>query len=176
MLDLLRTDKMDVAVESTRGEDLTLARDDVGTGTDDDGHAGLDVGIAGLADGADMAFLDGHIGFHDAPMIDDQRIGDDGIGRALLVGDLGLTHAVTNHLAAAKLHFLAVDGEILFDLDDEVGIGQPHPIAGGWPEHVGIDGTLDFNAHNSAPSADAFPPPRGGGLGRGPSLAPPLDR
>ena len=139
---------MDVAVEPAGGEDLAFARDDVGAGADHDGDAGLDVGIAGLADGGDHAFLDRDVGFDDAPVVDDQRIGDDGIGRALPVGDLRLPHAVADHLAAAELHLLAIDGEILFDLDDEIGIGQPHPVAGGGPEHVGIDGTFDFYAHS----------------------------
>jgi len=40
-------------VEAASGQDLAFARDDVGAGTDDDGDAGLDVGIARLADGAD---------------------------------------------------------------------------------------------------------------------------
>ena len=149
MLDLLRADEMDVAVEPAGGEDLAFARDDVGAGPDHDGDAGLDVGIAGLADGADIAFLDGDVGLHDAPVVDDQRIGDDGIGRALPVGDLGLAHAVADHLAAAELHLLAVDGEILLHLDDEIGIGEPHPVAGGGSEHVGIDGTFDFYGHHA---------------------------
>ena len=50
-----------------------------------------------------------------------------------------LPHAVADHLAAAEFHLLAVGGEILLDLDDEVGVGQPHAVAGGRPEHVGID-------------------------------------
>ena len=140
MLDLLRADEMDVAVEAAGGEDLALARDDLGAGADDDGDAGLDVGIAGLADGGDPAFLDRDVGLDDAPVIDDQRIGDDGIDRALPVGDLRLPHAVADHLAAAELHLLAVGGEILLDLDDEIGVGEPHPVAGGRAEHVGIDG------------------------------------
>ena len=48
MFDLLRADEMDVAVESAGGEDLALARDHVSAGTDHDGDAGLDVGIAPL--------------------------------------------------------------------------------------------------------------------------------
>src|SRR6202043_887919 len=98
-------------------------------------------------------------GLDDTPVIDDQRIGDDGIGRALPVGDLGLTHAVADHLAAAELHLLAIDGEILFDLDDEVSVCQTHPIAGRGPEHVGIDGTFYFYGHRCAPSAEEFLPP-----------------
>ena len=167
VLDLLRADEMDVAVEPAGGEDLALARDHVGAGTDHDGHAGLDIRIAGLADGADVAFLDGDIGLHDPPVIDDQRIGDDGIGRALLVGGLGLAHAVADHLAAAEFHLLAIDGEILFDLDDEIGIGQPHPIAGGGTEHVGIDGTLYLYGHHRAPSPDVFPSPLRGRVRKG---------
>ncbi len=159
VLDLLRADEMNVAVEAARGENLALARNDIGAGADHDGHAGLDIRVAGLADGADVALLDGDIGLHDPPVIDDQRIGDDGIGCALLVGGLGLPHAVPDHLAAAEFHLLAVDGEILFDLDDQIGIGQPHPIAGGGPEHVGIDGTLYLYRHHCAPSPDVFPPP-----------------
>ena len=45
--------------------------------------AGLDVGIAGLADGCDAAVVDADIGLHDAPVVEDQRVGDDGVDRAL---------------------------------------------------------------------------------------------
>src|SRR5437879_652011 len=121
MLDLLRADEMDVAVESACGEDLALTRDDVGAGTDHDGHAGLYIRIAGLADSADKTFLDRDVGLDDPPMIEDQRIGDDGVGRALLVGGLRLAHAIADHLAAAELDLLAIDGEILLHLDDEIG-------------------------------------------------------
>src|SRR5262245_45912599 len=140
---------MDVAVEAAGGEDLSLARDHICAGADHDGDAGLDVGIAGLADRADHAFLDRDVGFDDTPVIDDQRIGDDGVRRALLVRYLRLAHAVADHLAAAELHLLAIGGEILLHLDDEIGVGQPHPVAGGRAEHVGIDGTLDFHGHGS---------------------------
>ena len=54
-----------------------------------------------------------------------------------------LAHAVADHLAAAEFHLLAVGGEILLHLDDEIGVGEPHPVAGGGPEHVGIDGAFD---------------------------------
>src|SRR6185437_14914599 len=120
------------------------------------------------ADRADVAFLDRDVGFDDAPVIDDQRVGDDGIGRALLVGRLRLAHAVADHLAAAELHLLAIGGEVLLHLDDEVGVGKPHLVAGGGPEHSGIDGTFDFRAHSellasftvlsNAWSSQALPP------------------
>ena len=135
---------MDVRVEAAGGEDFSFARDDLGARPDDDGDARLDVRIAGLADRGDVAVLQADVGFHDAPVIEDQRVGDDGVDRALLVGDLRLPHAVADHLAAAEFHLLAVGGEILFDLDDEIGVGQPHAIAGGRPEHVGIGASASF--------------------------------
>ena len=51
---------------------------------------------------------------------------------------LRLAHAVADDLAAAEFHFLAVGGEILLDLDDEVGVGEADLVAGGRAEHVGV--------------------------------------
>ena len=55
-------------------------------------------------------------------------------------GDLALAHAVANDLAAAELHLLAIGGEVLLDLDEEFGVGEPDPIAPGGAEHVGVGG------------------------------------
>src|SRR5262249_5545958 len=71
--------------------------------------------------------------------------------RALAVADLALAHAVADHLAAAELHLLAVGGEVLLHLDDEIGIGEAHAIARRRPEHAGIVATLDGERHGSAP-------------------------
>ena len=57
----------------------------------------------------DAAVLDADVGLDDAPVIDDQRIGDDECRRLSRGGALALAHAVADHLAAAELHFLAVD-------------------------------------------------------------------
>ncbi len=152
LVHLLRADEMDVGVEAAGGENFSFARDDLGAGADDDGDAGLNVGIAGLADGDDAAFFDADVGFDDAPVVEDQRIGDDGVDGALLIRDLRLAHAVADHLAAAELHLLAIDGEILFDLDDEIGVGQPHTVAGRGPEHVGIGRAFHCDCHISSPT------------------------
>ena len=45
--------------------------------------ARLDVGIAGLADAGDAAVLEADVGLDDAPVVEDQRVGDDGVDRAL---------------------------------------------------------------------------------------------
>ena len=147
LFDLLRADEVDVGVEAAGGDDLAFAGDRLGARPDDDGHAGLDVGIAGLADRGDAAVLDADVGLDDPPVVEDQRVGDDGVDGAAPVGRLALAHAVADHLAAAELHLLAIDGEVLLDLDDEIGVGEPHPVAGGRAEHVGIGGTRNPDRH-----------------------------
>ncbi len=137
-LDLLRADEMDVGVEAASGEDLAFARDHFGSGPDDDGDAGLDVRIAGLADRGDEPVLQADVGFDDPPMVEDDCVGDDGVDRAAGVGRLRLTHAVADHFAAAEFHLFAVSCEILLDLDDELRVGEANPVAGRGAEHFGV--------------------------------------
>ena len=49
--------------------------------------------------------LEADIGLDDAPVVEDQRVGDHGIDRALGIGHLALAHAVADHLAAGADHF-----------------------------------------------------------------------
>ncbi len=60
---------------------------------------------------------------------------------------LRLPHAVANGLAAAELHLLAIDGEVALHLDDELGVGKPHPVADGRAEHLGIGKARDAGRH-----------------------------
>ena len=71
-------------------------------------------------------------------MIEDDRVGDDGVDGAARVGGLRLAHAVADHLAAAELHLLAVGGEVLLDLDHELGVGEAQPVAVRRAEHLGV--------------------------------------
>jgi hypothetical protein len=135
---LLRADVVDVAVETACGEDLAFAGNCLGAGAHDDVHTWLGVGIACLTDGGDAAVLEPDIGLVNAGVIDHQRIGDDGVDGAIGAGDLGLPHAVTDHLAAAEFHFLAIGCEILLDLDEEFGVGKAHLVADGRTIHGGI--------------------------------------
>ena len=86
----------------------------------------------------DAAVLEADIGLVDAGVVDDQGIGDDRIHGALGARRLALPHAVTNDLAAAELHLFAIGGEVFFDFDPQVGVGQAHLVANGGAEHVGI--------------------------------------
>ena len=80
LFDLLRADEVDVGIDATGGDDVALAGNHLGTRADGDGHPGLDVRVACLADGADAAMLDADVGLDDAPVVDDQRVGDDRVG------------------------------------------------------------------------------------------------
>ena len=139
LLHLLRADEVDMRVETARGDNLALAGNHLCAWPDHDVDAGLDVGVARLSDRGDAVALKPDVGFYDAPVIENERIGDDGIHRPLSVADLALAHAVADHLAAAELDLLAISAEITLHLDDEVGIGKPYPVPGGWTKHVRID-------------------------------------
>ena len=136
-VDLLRRDEVNVAIDGAGGDDLAFARDhfrgraDHQIGID----ARLRVGISGFADFHDAAVADSDVGLHDAPMIDDQRVGDHQIERAVLGlarGRGALAHAVANHLAAAERDLVAVDGEVVLHFDDQLGVGQANAIAAWW--------------------------------------------
>ena len=150
LLHLLRADEVNVRIEAAGGEDLAFTGDHFGAGSDDDRDVGLNVGIAGLADRCDAAAGEPDVGLDDSPMVEDQRVGDDGVDRALLVGDLALPHAVTDHLAAAELHLFAIGTKVLFHFDDDVGIGKPHAVARGGSKHLGIGGALHLGGHASS--------------------------
>ena len=126
---------------------IAFAGDDLGARADDDVDARLHVGVAGLADGGDAAVLDADVGLDDAPVVEDQRVGDHGVDRALGARALALRHAVADGLAAAELHFLAVaagaQGVVVLDLDHQVGVGQADAVADGRAEHFGVGAASD---------------------------------
>ena len=137
------------AVDAAGGDDAAFAGDRLGARADDDVDAGLDIGIAGFADAADAAVQYADIGFDDPPMVDDHGIGDDGVDRPIGARRLALAHAVANHLAAAELDLLAIDRAVAFDLDNEFGVGKPHPVAGRRPEHRGISPAREGIRHRA---------------------------
>ena len=126
---------------------MALAGDRFGARTDHDRHAGLGVGVARFADGADAAVAQADVGLDDPPPIQDQGVGYDCVYGAFSAGSLALAHAVADHLAAAKLHLIAIDGEILFHLQKQFGVGQAQPIAGGGAVGLGVGAAGDAVWH-----------------------------
>ena len=151
VIDLLGADEMDMAVDAAGGQDAALGGDDFCAGADDDGDAGLSVGVARLADGGDAAAFQADVGLVDPGPVEDQRVCDHSVHRPALAGDLGLPHAVADDLAAAEFNLLAIDGQVAFNLDDQIGVAEAHPVAGGRAEHIGISGARDFNWHQAPP-------------------------
>ena len=135
ILDLAGGDEVNVGVHAACGEDLAFARDHLGAGADDDGDAGLGVWVAGLADGVDQAVAQGYVVLVDAGVVEDQGVGDDGTDRPAAAENLGLPHAVTDHLAVAELDLIAVSGQVAFHLKDEVAIAEAGAVAGGRAVH-----------------------------------------
>ena len=134
----------DVGVDGAGGDDQAFGGDDLGAGADDDVHARHHILVAGLADGHDALALQADIGLDDAPVVEDQGIGDDAVAGLVFVravDALALAHAVADGLAAAELDFLAVNREIAFDFDDQFSVSKAHPVAGGRAEHFGIGAT-----------------------------------
>ena len=148
VVNLLRTNPVDMRIDAAGGDDAALAGDGLGAGADDDVDVRLNVGVAGLADGGDLAVPDADVGLDDAPVVDDQGVGDDRIHGALGLRGLGLAHAVADHLAAAELDLLAVGGAVLLDLDDEIGIGKADLVADGRAEHGRIGGAINAIRHS----------------------------
>ncbi len=142
---------MDVRVHAAGGQDLAFAGDRLRRRADDDVDAGLGVGIAGLADADDAAILQADIGLHDAGMVDDEGVGDDGVDGAVGTARLTLAHAVADHLATAELHLFAISGEVLLHLHDQIGVGKADLVADGRAEHVGIGGAGNSGWHQSLP-------------------------
>ena len=62
---------MDVAVDATRREDLSFPSNGLRSWSHDDRHSRLGVGVAGFSNGNDAAVPQAHIGFDDAPPIQD---------------------------------------------------------------------------------------------------------
>ncbi len=161
LLDDRGGDEVHVGVDGAGGDDLPVARDDLGLGTDD--QRGVDpvhgVGVAGLADAADPAVADAEVGLDDAPVVEDDDPGDHGVRSALGPGGAGLPHGLADHLAAAEDGLVAgpagAAAEVLLDLDEEVGVREPDPVAGRRPEEVGVHRAGDLSHRAALPSPRA---------------------
>ena len=109
-VDLLRADEVDVRVDAARRDDHAFAGDHFGAAPTimPDRRRPWMSGLPALPMPTMRPSLDADVGFDDAPVIDDQRIGDDQIERRPLASRWRLAHAVADHLAAAELHLVAV--------------------------------------------------------------------
>ncbi len=115
---------MNMAVDAAGGDNHVFARDDFGGRADD--QLRIDavhrVGISRLAHLDDAAVADADVAFDDAPVVDDDGVGDDQIENAgaLSRRDMRLFCPMPSRItfAAAEGNFVAVDGKVFFDFDE----------------------------------------------------------
>ena len=141
---------MDMRVDAARCDDQAFACDDFRRCADDQVgiHTVHRAGVACFADADDFAVTNANIAFDDAPVIDDQGVGDDEIERAVAAGGHSrLTHPVAQGFAAAELGFVTVIGEILLDFDDQVGVGEAHAVAFGRAVEIGVNVSWNAQRH-----------------------------
>ena len=147
--DLLRANKVNMGIDATRRQDRTFTSNHFRTRANNNIHSGLHIRVTGFADFYNTTVLDADVTFNHTPVIQYQRVGDHQIHRRFTVGwiiqHLALTHAITDHLTAAEFHFIAIDGEVFFYLNPQVGITQADFVANGRPEHLGISGAIHLD-------------------------------
>ena len=94
-------------------------------------------GLPALPMRDDPAVTNADVGLDDSPVIDDHRTGDHGVGCAVGAGGAALPHRLAQYLAAAEHRLVAGQpgsaAAILGDLDEQIGVGQPDPVAGRRP-------------------------------------------
>src|SRR5258706_16389437 len=142
---------MDMHVDAPGSDNIAFAGDHLGSRSDDYVYIRLHIGITGFSYGGDTPVLDPDVGLHNSPVIQNERVGDDRIGRALAAGALRLTHAIANDFPAAKLHFLAIGREVLLDLYYEVGVREAYLVADRWAKHLRIGSTAHRVGHSRLP-------------------------
>ena len=158
-VDLLRADVMNVRVDAARRQDEAFAGNRLGRDADDEiwRDARHHVGIAGFADACDASVFDADVGLVDAGPIDDERVGDDEIERAIVADARRLSHAVAQHLAAAELALVAVDRVVALDLCDQIRVGQANAIARRGAVDVGVMPPRHAVAHSRPPRTIRLP-------------------
>src|ERR1700751_695790 len=102
---------MDMRIKTAGGDDHSFAGNSFGTGSNNDVHPGLNIGISRFANSGDTAVLEADIGFDDAPMVQDHGVRNDGIN-GIFDRALGLTHPISDDLTAAEFHLFSVDREV----------------------------------------------------------------
>src|SRR6187402_2772373 len=131
MLYLLRTDKMYMRIDTSRGGDQ--ARSPMHLRRSPDDHARVHtihhVRVTRLADPHDPPIPDPDVPFHDPPMIDDDHTRYHQVQHPLAPHRRGrLPHPIADGLPSSKLDLIPIHGTILLDLYEQFRVGQPHPI------------------------------------------------
>src|SRR6185295_1295977 len=118
---------MNMTIHATRGHDHVFTGDHFRGRAYDELriHSLHRVRIAGFADSHDPAVLYSDVALHDAPMIQNHRVRDHQVQRAIrhfAQSSTALRHAIADHFAAAESDLVAVVREIFLDFHDQLGV------------------------------------------------------
>ena len=134
IIDLLRADKVDVAVKTPCCQNAPFTSNDFSSWAYNNIYTRLGVWIASFTDLVNAAIAQPHIRFVDAAVINDQSIGNNGVHSTCGAGDLGLAHAVTNDFPTAEFHFFTIGyaiaaigafcGQVAFNLNNKFSVSK----------------------------------------------------
>ena len=113
---------MNVGVDGTCGQDFAFTGYNLSGTTNGNFDLWLNIGVACFSDFPNSTGFYADIRFINPTDIYNQRIGNYGIRDFSMIG-LSLSHAVTNDFTTAKFDFFTVVGQVLFDLEPQIGIG-----------------------------------------------------
>ena len=141
---------MDMNVNSTRGDDFPFPGDHLGSRPNNDANAGLHVGVAGFANRCNAPIPDRDVGLHYPPVIKNKSIGDHRINGTFATRTLRLTHSVSDDFPTPELHFFAVNREVFFHLNHQIGIGKAHFVPSCRPKHLRVFGASHYVRHSQS--------------------------
>ena len=135
LFDLLRTDEVNMRINTACSENTVLTSDDLCAGSNHNINARLRIRIARFTDGVNPPIFQSDVCLDNSPMVDDHRIGNHGIDSDLARG-LALPHPITDDLSPTKFHLITVVGSIRFDLDPKRCICESKAISGRGTIHI----------------------------------------
>jgi len=139
LVDQLRADQVDVRVDRAGRQDLPVpAMTSVDGPMTRSGGRRHGVGVAGLAQAVISAVADADVRLDDAPVVQHDRAGDDGVRRPrrtrrdALAIDSRITLAAAEHRLVAGARAVRAATQVVGDLDEQVGVGQStrSPVVG----------------------------------------------
>ncbi len=154
-----RREQVDVGVDAARRRDEPLAVDDGRPGADHDVDAVQGVRVAGPTDRDDPALADADRRLADPEdRVEEQAAGDDDVARRGR-RDRGQVHAVPGRLAEADEQLVAAPRVVDGDLDDEAGVAEPDPVAGGRAVNARVGAPVHHRPPSSGLPGPSGPPP-----------------
>lgn len=106
-----------------------------------------------LPDAGNAAVPDTDVGLADSQYgVDDQDVGDDEVQRAVGIGESPCTPCLRAWSCRPEHRLVAVDGGVVFDLRQQLGVSQPDTVPGGGPVQFGVVTARDAVRHVTPPS------------------------